>query len=870
MALPASILLQSEWRCPFAGLTPPELWARLVDKQTVAMHIFLRFCLSAVLLLGFSVKALFSADAHPHLYLNQARIGSLKDEIASTKKLQWEILRNRAGELARRPVPIYKGAQQNDDPEQLWQRDVGSAIPNLAMACLLTGDRTYCDAAKAWARAACGYETWGLARYNGVDLAAAHQLYGLALGYDWLYDQLDASDRTLIRKTLLERGRTMYRALDAKTGASWRDEFLQNHMWVAMGGLAAAALAIPEEPETAQWLKAARDKFRRTEDALGPDGASQEGVGYWTYGVEYLLKFWSLSADLFGEDLRSAWWKRTSLYRIYLGLPVNALTAKSTIVDIADSERQDYYGPDYLLFDLARRFRDGRAQWLGLELEKRHLTVNVAPFLNLLWFDPTVSATPLNDLPTMHHFDDIGIVAARSDWSGNESLVVFKCGPPAGHAELEKGFTTNPGLGHVHPDANHFLVFANGKWVIQDDGYRWKETGQHNTLLVDGNGQDGEHNHWFGRKLPLPVKGEPTILAAESTPTFDFFAGDATGAYKPETGLRHFVRRVIFWKPSIVLVLDDIETDHARDLELRFHPADAKAAQIVDLTPDQVTTNEGIVQGKNRDGQPFPHMVAMRRNAAKWRNVVAISWNNSNGTASQAAPSVTMTAKGDDLLFQSGANAIGFSWKTGQGVVAITPEKRGWRVNSGTSEHDQGCRAGMRCGRIDGLTLPESEKPRQRANAPENTCGGERLNYVPNRIARSLVTGDTNTLGLIISDIRNPFFAEMVRGVEDAAYRAGYDLVLCNSDLHPEKQLHYIESLAGKDIDGIIVNWAAGLDREQEERLVAYEIPIVLLNSPAAVTMLSTVSVDNLEGGFSSRQLSVAIGPSQFCDAHWA
>ena len=51
------------------------------------------------------------------------------------------------------------------------------------------------------------------------------------------------------------------------------------------------------------------DKFRRSETVRGGDGASHEGIGYWTYGVEYLLKFWQLSADVTGEKPSSAWWK---------------------------------------------------------------------------------------------------------------------------------------------------------------------------------------------------------------------------------------------------------------------------------------------------------------------------------------------------------------------------------------------------------------------------------------------------------------------------------------------------------------------------------------------------------------------------------
>lgn len=50
-----------------------------------------------------------------------------------------------------------------------------------------------------------------------------------------------------------------------------------------------------------------------------------------------------------------------------------------------------------------------------------------------MWYDPSVPRDSPTNLPTTKHFEDMGIVVARSDWSGNESMVVFKCGPPLGH-----------------------------------------------------------------------------------------------------------------------------------------------------------------------------------------------------------------------------------------------------------------------------------------------------------------------------------------------------------------------------------------------------------------------------------------------------
>lgn len=116
------------------------------------------------------------------------------------------------------------------------------------------------------------------------------------------------------------------------------------------------------------------------------------------------------------------------------------------------------------------------------------------------------------------------------------------------------------------------------------------------------------------------------------------------------------------------------------------------------------------------------------------------------------------------------------------------------------------------------------------------TAVARRLGYRPNRVARGLVTGRSHTLGLVVSDIRNYFFAEVARGAEDAACRAGHDLILCNSDLDPEKQMRYVQSLLEKRVDGILMNSVSVLSRRQQEQLAAMDIAIVLLNrtAPAA------------------------------------
>ncbi len=125
----------------------------------------------------------------------------------------------------------------------------------------------------------------------------------------------------------------------------------------------------------------------------------------------------------------------------------------------------------------------------------------------------------------------------------------------------------------------------------------------------------------------------------------------------------------------------------------------------------------------------------------------------------------------------------------------------------------------------------------------------ERLQYRPNRVARGLVTGRSHTFGLVVSDIRNPFFAEVARGAEDAACRAGWDVVLCNSDLDAEKQRRYLSSLVEKRVDGILMNSVVSVSRAQQGELARLGVPVVLLNRPSYPQSFSTVYADNLQGG---------------------
>ncbi|MGA3168222.1 MAG: LacI family DNA-binding transcriptional regulator [Terriglobia bacterium] len=136
----------------------------------------------------------------------------------------------------------------------------------------------------------------------------------------------------------------------------------------------------------------------------------------------------------------------------------------------------------------------------------------------------------------------------------------------------------------------------------------------------------------------------------------------------------------------------------------------------------------------------------------------------------------------------------------------------------------------------------------------------QRLNYQPNQMARGLATGKSSTLALIISDIRNPFFSELARGAEDAASAAGYDLLLCNSDLDRLKQMRYLRSLLAKRVDGIVMNSVLELSPGAQDELSHCGVPIVLLSRSRDVRGFSTVTADNFQGGFLAGKCLIDLG----------
>lgn len=149
------------------------------------------------------------------------------------------------------------------------------------------------------------------------------------------------------------------------------------------------------------------------------------------------------------------------------------------------------------------------------------------------------------------------------------------------------------------------------------------------------------------------------------------------------------------------------------------------------------------------------------------------------------------------------------------------------------------------------------------------------LGYRPNLLARSFRRRVTHTIGLLVPDNSNPFFAEVARTIEDAGFRTGYNVILCNSDLSREKQVAYLDVLLAKQVDGLILVSSGLISLRDEDdpihRVLEDGVPCVLVDRDLGDLPVDQVLVNHEQGGYLAgryltdlghRQIACIVGPS--------
>jgi LacI family transcriptional regulator len=133
------------------------------------------------------------------------------------------------------------------------------------------------------------------------------------------------------------------------------------------------------------------------------------------------------------------------------------------------------------------------------------------------------------------------------------------------------------------------------------------------------------------------------------------------------------------------------------------------------------------------------------------------------------------------------------------------------------------------------------------------------LNYVPSAVARSLKARSTATVGLLVPNSTNPYFAELARGIEDECVREGYCMIFCNSDDEPAKQRHYLRVLQEKRTDGIIVA-SAGEDSVLAETLANAREALVVVDRNVEGLAADLVQIDHERGAYLATRHLLELG----------
>jgi hypothetical protein len=206
-------------------------------------------------------------------------------------------------------------------------------------------------------------------------------------------------------------------------------------------------------------------------------------------------------------------------------------------------------------------------------------------WMMLLGYDPDLVPASPATFPTFARFPEIDQVMMRSSWTDEKAtLVGFKCGPFMGRT-LSHDAVFDFGTGHQDADSGSFQLFSHGRFLAIDPLYTGRErTEDHSTMLFKGHGQLGEQAA-FGSMEALRFGHHPEIVHSTTTPAYDYVVGDVTRAYHPALGVTRFVRHLLFVKPDVLLVADEV--------------ALKKEGVVHDFSPESLQTAGGLGHAAN-------------------------------------------------------------------------------------------------------------------------------------------------------------------------------------------------------------------------------------------------------------------------------
>lgn len=470
---------------------------------------------------------------HPRLLIDQAGFEELGRRIKTDAALKaWdESVRREADKLLKASLP------RHELPDGLrllnTSRSVLHRSYTLALMYRLHGDRRYVDRLWKELETVAAFPDFNPKHF----LDTAEMTHALAIAYDWLFDTWTDVQRATIREAIVRHG--LKPGLEVyRNKKGWWPRCTHNWNQVCNGGLTAGALAIAdEEPALArEILQNAIASVPLAMASYGPDGAWNEGPGYWSYATTYNVVMLATLQSALGSDFglgNAKGFDETGLFPLYMTGPTERA------FNFADSG--DRIGRADCMFWLAERFKQPVCTWFALQGKPSAAGM---VFYRTPGTDPVAAGLPLDK-----YWRGVEVATLRSHWTDPKAVFV---GIQAGSNRVN----------HNHLDLGSFVLDALGQRFAVDLGadnynlpgffgskrytyYRLRAEG-HNTLVLNpGEGPDQD------------LKADCRIRRFKSTDAWACAVADLTPAYAAQA--RRVERGVAMLDRRQVLVQDEVQ-----------------------------------------------------------------------------------------------------------------------------------------------------------------------------------------------------------------------------------------------------------------------------------------------------------------------
>lgn len=487
------------------------------------------------------------ASEHPRLFLLKEDLPRIRTAVDKDPVVRhwYELLEADAEKIFAEP-PVERILLGSTTPQMLRQSRLAlHRISTLALLYHLDGDARKLARARKEMLAAAALEDWHPPHFLDV----AELTNAMAIGYDWLFDSLSPEDRATIRSAIVEKGLKAGR--QAFLEHAWWTDTENNWTIVCNGSMTIGALAVAdEEPDLArEMIDQARQAVMKGWEQFEPNGAGQEGPGYWVYATKYATLYLAALESALGTDFgfvqATPGFTESGLYRIY------SIGPFGWTFNYADNPTKVEGAPQMLWF--GRAF--SRPEYAGHE---REMVGDHPDIFHLLWARDDTHRNWSQYLPLDRAFYGYGLAFLRSAWGDPRATYVgFKGGIPK--------------KDHNHLDLGSFVLDALGqRWAVDLAGddyqlpdywgelrwtyYRLRNEG-HNTLTLDDDIQN-------------PSAAAP-VISFLSTPTRAFAVVDLATAYTPKA--TRALRGMALLDRKQVLVEDEVELNRPVNVIWNFH-----------------------------------------------------------------------------------------------------------------------------------------------------------------------------------------------------------------------------------------------------------------------------------------------------------